>query len=119
MTTRAEAAASWRQKWPEMTDILSDYPRYPAHNVVVNNTFLSQLERGGSRVHFEQRGPKLSKCWRGLRASFEEIKSYSAQQHGDAWLLTKNVRAVVLNRTVPSFRVSLPTLRLVLRISLE
>ena len=43
MTTRAEAAASWRQKWPEMTDILSDYPGYPAHNVVVNNTFCRNL----------------------------------------------------------------------------
>eukprot|EP01052_Picozoa_sp_SAG31_P017534 SAG31_NODE_1203_length_9413_cov_4.778076_3_plen_139_part_00 len=39
MATVAQAAPSWRQKWPEITQIAYDSPGSPAHNVIANNTY--------------------------------------------------------------------------------
>jgi hypothetical protein len=48
MVSRAPAAGQWRQKWPEMSHIMENYPGIPAYNAIVNNTYCRNMS---SPVH--------------------------------------------------------------------
>ena len=43
MTTKGPAAAAWVDRWPEMTQIMENYPGRPAYNLIVNNTYCRNM----------------------------------------------------------------------------
>ena len=43
MATKGRAAAAWAERWPEMRQIMEDYPGRPAYNMIVNNTYCRNL----------------------------------------------------------------------------
>jgi|EP01043_Picozoa_sp_COSAG02_P010379 hypothetical protein len=72
MTTRAPAAAAWRQRWPSMTRIPSNYPGYPAHNLIENNTYCRNMSAAVHELVSSNVDPSCPNVGAGCAAVLQE-----------------------------------------------